>query len=222
MSEYFPPEYGNMGFHCPYCHVYADQTWGEATWREESIDESDDYAENIRIEEVDMKVSVCSHCENSTFWLAEKIIYPPIHASPPANSDLPDDVQGIYKEAAAIANQSPRAASALLRVAIEMLLKDLGHLGEKDDINNSIGNLVNAGLDESIQKSLDALRVVGNNAVHPGQIDFNDSTDVLTLFELINFIADDLITRRKKIDAMYSRLPETAREGIKKRDERTE
>ena len=219
MSEYFPPQHGNMGFHCPYCHVYADQTWGEATWREESIDESDDYAENIRIEGVDMKVSVCSHCENPTFWLAEKIIYPPIHASPPANSDLPDDVQGIYKEAASIANLSPRAACALLRVAIEMLLKESE---EKGFINEMIKNLVEKGLDKRIQQALDIVRVTGNNAVHPGEIDFNESTDVQALFELINLIADVLITQPKQIDEMYTRLPETAREAIKKRDKQIE
>ena len=205
MSEYFPPQYGSTGFHCPYCYVYADQTWGETTWREESIDESDDYAENIRIEEVDMKVSVCSHCENPTFWLAEKIIYPPIHASPPANSDLPDDVLEIYKEAASIANQSPRAACALLRLAIEMLLKGLGYLEEKERIFHGIGEIwVKTGINERIQQALDIVRVTGNNAVHPGQIDFNESIDVQSLFNLINLIADDLITQPKKIDEMYN------------------
>ena len=221
MSEYFPPQHGNMGFHCPYCHVYADQTWGEATWREESIDESDDYAENIRIEGVDMKVSVCSHCENPTFWLAEKMIYPP-HTSPPANSDLPNSVKEVYEEAASIANLSPRAACALLRVAIEILLKDRGHLGEQDTLFNSIGKLVKAGLDENIQKSLDALRVVGNNAVHTGQIDINESIDVQALFRLINLIANKLITEPKELNEIYNLLPDTAKEAIEKRDEKTD
>ena len=45
MSKYCPPQYGNTGFHCPYCQVYADQTWREVTWQEELIDESDDYNE---------------------------------------------------------------------------------------------------------------------------------------------------------------------------------
>ena len=135
--------------------------------------------------------------------------------SPPANSDLPDSVKEIYEEAASIANQSPRAACALLRLAIEMLLKDLGEAGT---INDGIKNLVKKGLDERIQQALDIVRVTGNNAVHPGEIDFNDSTDVQMLFGLINLIADALITQPKQVAEMYNRLPETAREGIKKRN----
>ena len=166
-----------------------------------------------------MEISRCSRCQNPIFWLDGKIIFPLMHTSPPANSDLPDDVQGIYKEAASIANLSPRAACALLRLAIEILLK---HLGETSTINESIKNLVKKGLDVRIQQALDIVRVTGNNAVHPGEIDFNDSTDVQTLFGLINLIADALITQPKQVATMYNQLPETAREGIKKRDGRTE
>ena len=168
---------------------------------------------------MEVEVSFCSHCRHPTFWLGEKIIYPPTHTFPLANSDLPDNVQEVYKEAAAIANQSPRAASALLRLAIEMLLKDLGEAGT---INEGIKNLVKKGLDERIQQALDIVRVTGNNAVHPGKIDFNDSTDVQTLFGLINLIADALITQPKQVAEMYNHLPEAARESIKKRDGKTE
>ena len=167
---------------------------------------------------MEMEASRCSYCWNPTLWLADKIIFPPTHTSPPANSDLPDSVQEVYKEAAAIANQSPRAACALLRLAIEMLLK---HLGETGTINEGIKNLVKKGLDEKIQKALDIVRVTGNNAVHPGEIDFNDSTDVQALFDLTNFIADALITQPKRIQGIYENLPEDARKAIEKRDSKT-
>ena len=216
MSKYFPSQYHSTNFHCAYCYVYASQHWRHVI----SYDKSNRSNHRlVSVDQVEIEVSLCSHCHRPTVWLGEQIIFPPVHTSPPASSDLPDSVQAIYKEAASIANQSPRSACALLRLAIEMLLKDLGEAGT---INDSIKNLVKKGLDESIQQALDIVRVTGNNAVHPGEIDFNDSTDVQTLFGLINFIADDLITRRKKIDAMYNRLPETARAGIKKRDGKTE
>ncbi len=218
MSEYFPPKHRSREFHCPYCSVYAMQDWVH-------IIPYDKASQNvralmpIRIEQKEMEVSFCLRCGKPTLWLAEDIIYPAVHTSPPANSDLPDSVQAVYKEAAAIANQSPRAACALLRLAIQMLLKDLGETGT---INEMIKNLVKKGLDKKIQQALDIVRVTGNNAVHPGEIDFNDSTDVQALFDLINLIANDLITRLKEIAEMYNRLPETAREAIKKRDGRTE
>lgn len=138
-----------------------------------------------------MEVSSCSYCESSSLWLAGKIICPPTHTAPPPNSDLPESVHEIYEEAASIANQSPRAACALLRLAIEMLLK---HLGETGTINDGIKNLVKKGLDKKVQQALDILRVTGNNAVHPVEIDFNDYTDVQALFDLINIISDAFYT----------------------------
>ena len=217
MSEYFPPKYQSKNFHCVYCHVYAAHHWWHVILYNKS--KRSNTLAPVSIGPVEVEVSFCLHCGDPTFWLAEKIIYPPIHTSPSANSDLPDNVQEIYEEAAAIANQSPRAACALLRLAIEMLLK---HLGEAGTINDGIKNLVKKGLDERIQQALDIVRVTGNNAVHPGEIDFNDSTDVQTLFGLINLIADALITQPKQVAEMYNQLPEAARESIKKRDGKTE
>ena len=132
-----------------------------------------------------MAISICSHCEGTTLWLDEKIIYPPTCSAPPANSDLPDDVKQVYEEAAAIADQSPRAACALLRLAVEMLMR---HFGETGSINESIKNLVKKDLDTRVQQSLDIVRITGNNAIHPGEIAFDDTTDVQAIFELINII----------------------------------
>ena len=216
MSEYFAPQYKSRNFHCAYCHVYASQYWKHVT----SYDKSHNTKPRlISINQAEVEISLCSHCGQPTFWLREQIIFPPMHASPPANNDLPGNVQEIYKEAASIANRSPRAACALLRLAIEMLLK---HLGETSTINESIKNLVKKGLDVRIQQALDIVRVTGNNAVHPGEIDFNDSTDVQTLFGLINLIADRLITQPKQVAEMYNQLPEEDRDRIRKRDGKTE
>ena len=75
------------------------------------------------------------------------------------------------------------------------------------------------GLPPTIQQSLDYCRVVGNNAVHPGEIDLNDSPEIAQqLFGMINFIVDDRISRPKEIAALYMKLPEKARAAIEKRD----
>ena len=61
--------------------------------------------------------------------------------------------------------------------------------------------------------------VIGNEAVHPGQIDLRD--DVATaeeLFALVNIIADAMISQPKHIEAMYARLPEGKRAAIERRD----
>ena len=195
MSEWYQPVFKKSSFHCLYCHVYAAHNWVEV--RQGS-------GPQIRIGDGNLWASFCSHCKEPTLWLSEKIILPTTGTFPTANSDLPDNVKKVYAEAGAIAQQSPRAACALLRLAIEMLLN---HLGEKGTINDGIKNLVNKGLDPQIQQALDIVRVTGNNAVHPGKIVFNDITDVQPLFDLVNIIAEVLITRPKRIQGLYNSLP---------------
>lgn len=209
MSEYYPPRYKSNQFHCPYCQVFASQEWSDI----EPC--NSEYFDVISIEKTNVEVSICLHCESGTVWLGEKIIYPPTRSAPSANSDLPDDIKQVYDEAASIANQSPRAACALLRFAVETLMR---HLGETGSINESIGNLVKKGLDPKVQQSLDIVRITGNNAVHPGKIDFDDTTDVQALFNLINVIAGVLITQPKQIQELYDGLPEGPKEAVKKRD----
>jgi hypothetical protein len=45
-----------------------------------------------------------------------------------------------------------------------------------------IGELVKAGLPLEIQQSLDIVRVVGNNQVHPGILDVRDDPEMPSIF----------------------------------------
>lgn len=213
MTEYYPPRYQSKQFHCPHCQVFAAQHWRHIVPWDKSRNAWGH--QPIGIKNTDVEISTCSHCGNPAFWLEEKIIYPPTRTAPSANNDLPDDVKQVYDEAATIADQSPRSACALLRLAIEMLM---GHLGETGSINESIGNLVKKGLNPQVQQSLDIVRVTGNNAVHAGKIAFDDTTDVQALFGLINVIADVLITQPKQIQALYDGLPESSKKAVENRD----
>ena len=67
---------------------------------------------------------------------------------------------------------------------------------------------------------MDIVRVVGNNAVHPGQIDLKDDTDTANkLFDLVNIIAEVLIAQPKHIKDVYNNIvPEAQRMAIEKRD----
>ena len=77
------------------------------------------------------------------------------------------------------------------------------------------------GLPKRIQKSLDILRVVGNESVHPGQINLNETPKAAkSLFKLVNLIVDNRITQPKEIDDLYETLPESKRKGIEERDSR--
>jgi len=134
---------------------------------------------------------------------------------------MPEDVKADYEEARSIFAQSPRGAGALLRLAIQKLVIALGESG--DELNESIGKLAKKGLRTSIQKALDVVRVVGNNAVHPGVLDVKDNPEMaLSLFKLTNLIVEDMITKPKEVSQLYEALPKGAKDAIAKRDKGTD
>ena len=96
-------------------------------------------------------------------------------------------------------------------------MKELGQEG--NNINIDIKELVKNGLPVKIQQALDCLRVYGNEAVHPGEINLKDDKETaLVLFEVLNIIVHDMITQPKQIEALFNRLPQSKIEGIKNRD----
>jgi hypothetical protein len=69
------------------------------------------------------------------------------------------------------------------------------HLGRQGkNINNDIRARVAKGLSAEFQQGIDVLRVVGNNAVHRGQIDPDDPSTVRSLFVLINIIVGSMVS----------------------------
>jgi hypothetical protein len=145
------------------------------------------------------------------------MIYPYVSNAPLPSDDLPDDLKRDYEEARNIVNFSPRGAAALLRLVLEKLCVCLGEKG--DNLNAAIANLVKKGLPPKLQKAMDSVRVIGNQALHPGQIDISDDRETaFKLFEIINFIVEAMITQPKKIDNLFEIVPPLQKEAIKNRD----
>ena len=162
-------------------------------------------------------VSRCFNCKDISIWIYDKLVYPRRGEAPPANPDLPDEIRRDYYEASSILDLSPRGAAALIRLCIQKLCKELGQSG--DNINADIKALVAGGLDRRVQKALDAVRVIGNNAVHPGQIDLRDDRAIAeSLFRLLNLVAEKMISEPKHVDEVYAALPEEALKAIGNRD----
>jgi hypothetical protein len=203
---YTPPAFDLTAFNCPFCEAYAEQEWNSL-----SANESDE----IIKETFGVR---CSHCTRYSFWYKKKCVYPLIGAAPLPNEDMPADIQQIYEEARNIVAISPRAAAALLRLAVQMLCKHLGEPGK--NINDDIASLVKKGLPVAVQQALDGVRIVGNGAVHPGEIDFNDDPGIATrLFMMLNFICDNRITQPKMTSQFYDAVvPTQAKAAIAKRD----
>jgi hypothetical protein len=105
----------------------------------------------------------------------------------------------------------------LLRLAVQKLCKHLGGAG--DNLNHDIAALVRKGLPARVQQALDVVRVIGNNAVHPGEIDLRDDRATAEgLFRLVNLIAEIMISQPKHVSDMFASLPEGARKAIETRD----
>lgn len=164
-----------------------------------------------------VSVSRCFNCDKVAIWIYDRLAWPVVSSAPLANPDLPDEVRRDYEEAGTILELSPRGAAALLRLAIQKLCKELGEKGE--NINDDIASLVKKGLDPRVQKALDVVRVIGNNAVHPGHLDLRDDhATAELLFGLVNIIADILISQPKHVAEVYDGLPANALAAIERRD----
>lgn len=174
-------------------------------------------------------LSKCSHCQDVCCWQGldwdpderefqdSIMLIPDGSVAPMPHPDMPESVKSDYQEARSIVNRSPRGAAALLRLSIQKLC---GELGENEgSIDKDIKSLVVKGLPVGIQQALDVVRVVGNNAVHPGELTSDDIADVsMSLFDLVNVIVDERIARPRALAALYLRLPEGARNAIERRD----
>lgn len=162
-------------------------------------------------------ISRCYNCDKIAVWVHDNIIFPPERQGVQPNQDLHEDIVKDFEEARSIVGFSPRGAAALLRLCIQKLCVQLGEKGE--NINDDIGSLVSKGLNPLVQKALDIVRVIGNEAVHPGLIDLNDNRDIANkLFGLINAIADQMITHPKTVEKLYEKIPETKKKAIEDRN----
>jgi hypothetical protein len=207
-EKYYPPEYQKPQFHCIHCGVYSAQAWRDFYYHHPS---------SSYIVQKHFKFCVCEHCKKQSYWYDGRMIIPEAPV-PPAHVDMPQECIADYDEARSIVAISPRAASALVRLALQKLMIALGEKGK--NINDDIGSLVAKGLPILVQQALDFCRVVGNNAVHPGEIEINDTPEIAhNLFTMMNFIIEDRISRPKQIESLYAQLPEGARKAVEKRDE---
>lgn len=205
-SRHYSPEFQKDHFHCPLCGVYASQKWHDLVV----------IIPNRHWGNTAFKASLCAHCNERSFWFDGRMVVPATSHVEPPHHDLPVACLPDYSEARDIVSRSPRGAVALLRLCLQKLMSHLGEEGK--NINDDIRSLVAKGLPSLAQQALDVCRVVGNNAVHPGELDINDTPEIADqLFRMINFIVEDRITKPKEIQALYAQLPRGAIEAIEKR-----
>jgi hypothetical protein len=204
--KFITPKVYQKSFTCPHCDAIAQQNWVHVNWQ--------GYDDLLGTNPV--RIGTCVHCEGSSVWIEDTMFYPDNSNAPSAHEDMPIEVKKVYLEASSIYHKSPRGAAALLRLAIQLLCKELGETGT--NINKDIKNLVSKGLPPLVQQSLDIVRVTGNEAVHPGQIDTDDPATVGNLFQLTNIIVEYMISLPKQVINLYGSLPSDKTDAITKRD----
>ena len=219
----FLPEFERRSFACPSCCAISEMRWSPAFVR------LDKEGMTAQIGLFNVHAAVCTANACMSLWVKAlfsaddepNMVYPDNSTAPPPNSDLPPAAKKLFEEARSVVQRSPRAAAALLRMSTEALVR---HLTPAEDgaLFRRIGYLVEEeDLPRTIQKALDSLRVIGNDAVHVvGEIMADDDrSTALKLFPLVNAIAYSMITQKNEIDALYeSKVPEAKREAIERRD----
>ncbi len=165
---------------------------------------------------MDFSISTCSNCDKKILWLneTEEIVHPKISLNPKPNRELNQTIKKIYEEASLIFNDSPRASAALLRLCLENLLTQIKVPGK--NLNDKIGNLILKGYDNNVIKACDLVRVHGNFAIHPKEINMDDNYNIAEkLFWLLNKIADIEIIEKQKINSLYDKtIPDPQKKGI--------
>lgn len=212
--KYEAPDISKRSFTCAYCGVYARQhKWAYVMTEPQNYYYGESQLSNTG---ADIHLAACEHCRNVTVWVKRVQVVPNTGSAPLPNPDMPADVRLDYEEAAKIFTQSPRGAAALLRLAVQKLMVHLGEKGKK--IDDDIKSLVSKGLNSVIQQALDVVRVTGNNAVHPGMLEADDTDVAYQLFPLLNLIVESMISMPARVSEMYEQLPEGARAAINRRD----
>lgn len=206
-------------FTCPYsdCRTFAVQHWGAPGSCNVYL--ASELVTNRRFGRMPAIIfSRCEACDREAIFVGGRMVLPEESDAPPPATDLPQDCVPDYEEARAILPRSPRGSAALLRLVVQKLLPHLG--STKRTIDAGIAELVATGkIKSQIQKALDTVRIIGNESVHPGEMDLRDDRDTaLAMFQIINLIVETEITEPKRLDSLYASLPQSKLDGISQRD----
>lgn len=219
-TAYYPPEYIKNKFNCAHCKVFAHQTWignlrGELV-SAVILNLPNKPSENLSPSDL-FAASKCTHCNKWSIWIDKFLVYPAQITVEDPNDDMPDEVKKLYRESAQVLSISPRAAAALLRLGLQILLGAVG--GDGKNINDDIKKIVALGVEPETQRALDILRVFGNSGAHPGEIKLDEDPGLVhKMYGLMNYVTDRLITQKNQINELFEGLPEGIKNQIESRD----
>lgn len=204
--EVVVPTYRSEAFNCPNCGAFAHMKWLDLFYPGG--------------QKSGFSAAFCAHCTGRSVWLNgdAKMVVPDRGSALRPAVDMPEDVKADYEEAASIFSRSPRAAAALLRLALQKLCIHLGEKGDRIDVD--VRELARKNvLPQLLIKVADTVRITGNNAVHPGEMSAEDVDLVASkMFLMLNLIVTKGITEPKELATLYEMVPEGARVAAEEKD----
>lgn len=210
------PKFRAKAFQCPHCHAFAQQTWHNIIDETRHNTLTMEYGKTVRRI---YDSAECVVCKKLSFWKNKEMIYPATPSAPTPTDDMPPSVKKIYEEARLIEPHSKRAAMVLLRVCLEKLMAHLQMKGKT--LNEKIKNLAKKGVTEEAIRWLLAVKVMGNEAAHIGNIDPNDKEIVEKLnkvFTTINLIVTVTITLKNMADDLTKKQPKNNNQTTQKKN----
>lgn len=210
------PSYRAESFVCPNCGALAGMKW------QHLLASVDTYSP--------ISLSVCYACQKEAIWLntaslsvrqfgAEReqhfiLVYPNETSAPLAEPGMPEFITDDYEEARQVYRCSPRAAAALLRLCVQKLCQHLLRR-TKGTIHDQLVELVELGFPSRVLRAFDTIRIFGNESVHPGTLNLNDTPEVaLALFKLLNLAVRHCITEEQELEEIRALTPATKRLDI--------
>jgi len=208
MNKFVVPSYKSDNFHCPICGVYAHQNWRDLYVGSGYADDNlpFQWRTNLSYRPYPLTVSYCEHCKCFSLWAGDRLIIPSASTLPHPHVETPTKVSKTYSEAMNVYPSSVRAADALIRIALQELVTELGDQG--NNITEDIARFVEDGLPAQIQQALEYLGVIGECPVEPEVIHTEDKKEeTIALFEIFNLIVEYMIIKKKQMKTLYDKLP---------------
>lgn len=219
------PQLNQPRFVCPNCGAFAQQDWVGLGYADQhsmwcplkAVQHEELYKSRWRAAE-------CGSCCQWSIWFDEQMVYPHHHLGAPPHQDMPADVRALYQEAAAVAAVSRRAGAALARATIELLLRVIDPDAPDDARLNKRIERIQGRVSTSLAQLLDVLRFTGNKMLHvedqPAELvvmaldDEEGPQLVEYLLEATNDLVDELITRPRRANELWDRLPQGVKTSI--------
>ena len=120
---------------------------------------------------------------------------------------MPQNIKDLYIEASSVFELSPRSSLAIIRLALDLLCIELG-ADNKDSLYNKVEWLYNENvINSEIKELAHGVRGLGNDAVHPRNIDDQiDKNDAELVFELLNIIVEEKITKANRKNELVNKF----------------